>query len=310
MRAILEVTSGPDKGRRVRVLEEQLRKIGRSDWADFACRGDERMSRVHFQIKSETDGCYLRDLDSRNGTYVNGQRVTEPVQLHEGDQISAGMTRFLVHVPGEPPRDVDTFPMTRPVDLAEQDASPRHAPPDGQTLTYTSEICEGSGLSLFRGGKFGDDGQPSSPAHVVGLLGQQIPLYLIVHFAKAEFESPPEVPDAVPLFDWVEDEALPSCPDSTGQPPARGTGEGILGYCWPGVLSQLLTFRSEEFVGRLLEGIDAALLEVPDLPRSWQVFAPPDFSETLAKIGFRERPEEKPQEPSEEQPEEPQNEPP
>jgi pSer/pThr/pTyr-binding forkhead associated (FHA) protein len=52
--------------------------------------GDPKLSRRHFAVRTEQDGsAVLRDLGSRNGTYVNGaQTVTR--NLRDGDIIEAG----------------------------------------------------------------------------------------------------------------------------------------------------------------------------------------------------------------------------
>lgn len=53
---------------------------------------DRILSKVHAQVVRLKDGTYiLKDLGSLNGTYVNGQRITE-VQLKNGDEISMGAT--------------------------------------------------------------------------------------------------------------------------------------------------------------------------------------------------------------------------
>ncbi len=50
---------------------------------------DSRVSRRHAQITREAGAFLLRDLDSANGVWVNGVRVTEQ-PLQEGDVISLG----------------------------------------------------------------------------------------------------------------------------------------------------------------------------------------------------------------------------
>jgi hypothetical protein len=52
------------------------------------------VSRRHAQIASTDSGWLLRDLSSENGTYVNGQRVTERL-LADGDRVQFGTSRFL-----------------------------------------------------------------------------------------------------------------------------------------------------------------------------------------------------------------------
>lgn len=52
---------------------------------------DARVSRRHALIHPQgAEGCWLVDLGSRNGTYVNQRRVGRPVRLHDGDHIQVG----------------------------------------------------------------------------------------------------------------------------------------------------------------------------------------------------------------------------
>ena len=57
---------------------------------------DEKASRQHARICRRTDGYVLYDQDSRNGTYVNGQRVSRCV-LKAGDEIRIGSTILAFH---------------------------------------------------------------------------------------------------------------------------------------------------------------------------------------------------------------------
>jgi pSer/pThr/pTyr-binding forkhead associated (FHA) protein len=63
--------------------------------SDLAC-DDEQMSRHHFEIRFHDGFFVLRDLQSRNGTYVNERpdRVSKIV-LKEGDVIHAGTWTFI-----------------------------------------------------------------------------------------------------------------------------------------------------------------------------------------------------------------------
>ncbi len=52
---------------------------------------DPAISRMHAAIEPEGDGEFvLRDLDSSNGTLLNGERIDEPIPLREGDKITLG----------------------------------------------------------------------------------------------------------------------------------------------------------------------------------------------------------------------------
>ena len=78
--------------------------VGRSDKADLIV-DDERTSRMHFSIHLEDDVFILRDLQSRNGTFLNGSRI-DAHPLKPGDQIRAGGVNFLLR--GEKARGPNT----------------------------------------------------------------------------------------------------------------------------------------------------------------------------------------------------------
>jgi len=57
------------------------------------------MSGAHFGVECQPGACRIRDLDSANGTFVNGSRVQES-ELHESDVIRAGRTSLVAHFEG------------------------------------------------------------------------------------------------------------------------------------------------------------------------------------------------------------------
>lgn len=330
MRVLLKITSGPQDGTNTLLGANKLVRVGRSDWADITCANDEEMSKLHFQIETDHLAVYLKDLNSSNGTLLNNEPVGDVCVVRDRDRILAGQTEFEVHVDGDSPEEAERL-------RAESAAADRAADQGNQLEegallygpTYSAEVCE-SGLTLFRGGDFGDDRQPSCPSLLAGVLSKQIPLTLVLHYGKIGVPPPPE---AVPLFDWLPepvaaenspwiikaelvsdvaeliDEAwdhdallcLYSHEDAEDlvahlRRAVRFNSQGLtsqgerqlLGYCWPSVLSQLLAFRSADFVGRLLATIDAVLMELPDLPGSWQILSTADFGATLEEAGLEE----------------------
>ena len=67
--------------------------IGRSKDNNNIVIEDSKVSRSHLQIINDDNGdYYVIDLDSTNGTYVNGNRITGKVQLHKDDTIVIGYT--------------------------------------------------------------------------------------------------------------------------------------------------------------------------------------------------------------------------
>ena len=87
------VTEGlPEKT--FRVLPGGVRTIGRAAGADFIVDAA-LVSRVHCRVTALPDGgLELRDLDSTNGTFVNGQRV-ETARLASGDRIQVGRVELV-----------------------------------------------------------------------------------------------------------------------------------------------------------------------------------------------------------------------
>lgn len=76
-------------GRRVR-LGEHRTVLGRNSDCTVPL-ADPRASRHHAEIRATADGFLIVDLDSMNGTKVNGVPVREHV-LHDGDEIAVGAT--------------------------------------------------------------------------------------------------------------------------------------------------------------------------------------------------------------------------
>lgn len=70
-------------------LDEDKLIVGRSDDCEITI--DNLAISRHHLIIEKVDGVYtVNDLDSNNGTFVNGRRITEPVPLNFGDEIGVG----------------------------------------------------------------------------------------------------------------------------------------------------------------------------------------------------------------------------
>ena len=97
MRVNLRVLSGPHAGRTFTFDQHNTFLIGRSETAHLCLPEDRFFSRNHCILEIAPPRCYLRDLGSTNGTYVNGQKVQEAF-LSSGDQIQGGQTVLSVEV--------------------------------------------------------------------------------------------------------------------------------------------------------------------------------------------------------------------
>jgi serine phosphatase RsbU (regulator of sigma subunit)/pSer/pThr/pTyr-binding forkhead associated (FHA) protein len=91
-------------GRRIVTLDKPVFTIGRRTETDLRLPGAD-ISRLHAEISVENGACVLRDKDSRFGTFVNGERVTERILQH-ADAIrfgQAGDTEIVFFVNDEAP---------------------------------------------------------------------------------------------------------------------------------------------------------------------------------------------------------------
>jgi pSer/pThr/pTyr-binding forkhead associated (FHA) protein len=77
---------------------QQLRapfEVGRTREAQLFLR-DPEVSRRHARFESQNGVVYVEDLRSSNGTFLNGRRVSEAIEVCEGDEIDVGTTRLIV----------------------------------------------------------------------------------------------------------------------------------------------------------------------------------------------------------------------
>lgn len=97
MRVTLHVVAGPQTGRVFTFDQHETFMIGRSEDAHFCLPHDRFFSRHHCILEIAPPQCFLRDLGSTNGTFVNGIRV-ETAHLKNGDRIQGGETVLEVEV--------------------------------------------------------------------------------------------------------------------------------------------------------------------------------------------------------------------
>jgi len=123
------VKTGPEAGRRVELDLEVA--IGRQD-GDLVVE-DAEVSRRHAVLRRSGGSVVVEDLDSTNGTFVNGERIRSPITVGPGDQVRVGRTMLEIE-PDQRADDtiVSTPPRPDQIRTAE-------APPSGGVLAEEHE---------------------------------------------------------------------------------------------------------------------------------------------------------------------------
>jgi pSer/pThr/pTyr-binding forkhead associated (FHA) protein len=83
-----------------RILPGSIKTIGRSTGAEFMVDAA-MISRLHCRLTAGATELEVVDLDSTNGTFVNGQRVQRAL-LKDGDTLGVGRVEFTVSRPSQP----------------------------------------------------------------------------------------------------------------------------------------------------------------------------------------------------------------
>lgn len=121
---VLTVIQGPEKGRRFELPDNEPQMIGRS--AESLPLADQTISRRHASLTPDDGKWYIHDLQSSNGTYVNGKRLQDRRELKKGDQIRTGQTLMVFGTDGS---QVNTSPRMRLAEKGEIDVTFEHAIP-------------------------------------------------------------------------------------------------------------------------------------------------------------------------------------
>lgn len=116
------VKTGPKAGRRMELDVEVA--IGRQD-GDLVLE-DPEVSRRHAVLRRSGASLIVEDLESTNGTFVNGERIESPTAVRPGDNVRVGRTTLEI----EPdPRADDTI-VSQPYERADETIASLPLPPD------------------------------------------------------------------------------------------------------------------------------------------------------------------------------------
>lgn len=92
--ASIVVANGPQWGQRIALHAGTATQIGRSPESQLPLVSDQRISKAHCSVEFRDGRFWLRDLQSRNGTWMRGQPIRQPVCLSHGDTFRCGSTEF------------------------------------------------------------------------------------------------------------------------------------------------------------------------------------------------------------------------
>jgi hypothetical protein len=96
----LRVTDGADLGRCFYLPESGTVLLGSSSKNADLVLHDLYVSRVHCEVEVKEDRILISHVEGQNGTLVNGQRIGEPVELQQGDEIRIGNSHLRLELAG------------------------------------------------------------------------------------------------------------------------------------------------------------------------------------------------------------------
>ena len=121
----LIVVQGKPEGKTIPLVGPVFR-VGRNDTCHLRPQS-EQVSREHAEIAIGEAGVFVRDLGSRNGTFVNGKPITEPHALKNGELLQIGHLTFAVSIQGS---TAEVAAPTRPTPLPQPATIPDGASRD------------------------------------------------------------------------------------------------------------------------------------------------------------------------------------
>ena len=92
---ILKTEEGVEPALTFRILPGNIRTIGRATGANFIVDAH-LVSRVHCQLTAGAADLEVKDLDSTNVTFVNGERIQGTARLTPGDRLGVGQVQLAV----------------------------------------------------------------------------------------------------------------------------------------------------------------------------------------------------------------------
>lgn len=124
------------------VLGEGVTTLGRTTDNTVAFSNDSNISRYHAEIEWRDGDFYLIDLDSSNGTTLNGERVRSDKKLNDGDEILLGGTSKIKFSLGEKDRKDEEAEKPAATENAESEADAAQKKGDAEIVKDEKAIAK------------------------------------------------------------------------------------------------------------------------------------------------------------------------
>jgi pSer/pThr/pTyr-binding forkhead associated (FHA) protein len=95
MKVKLVVGQGPHKGKEIPVSTSAKYVIGRGEGCHLR-PASQAISKRHCAIEVRDEKCFVEDLNSTNGTYINEEQLKGEREIHDGDMLKIGPLDFVV----------------------------------------------------------------------------------------------------------------------------------------------------------------------------------------------------------------------
>ncbi len=92
---VLHTEEGAEPSLTFRILPGNIKTVGRAKRADFTVDAA-LVSRLHCRLTAGATEIEVFDLDSTNGTFVNGERIEKRRNVKAGDRIGVGRVDLIV----------------------------------------------------------------------------------------------------------------------------------------------------------------------------------------------------------------------
>lgn len=315
-KVIFKAVSGPHAGLTFWLANQEV-ILGRTAVADLVLDQDKLLSSTHCRLTAFDGQVTVTDLNSTNGTRVNGVRIHSS-RLVDGDRVTAGKTVLVVSHEVVAARD-GFDPYESYYGINEDAPVIESAEMDGQqTVSAVRSICP-SGLVRFSGEVAGEVSWESRVPSLLGETG----IFMVVDYSRLPdvdpprvelqavspfFRKMPQISDRLPLVleqselkDWSQlltkgwgRNAVLLLQSDLGKPELLHRLEALLvpeeaerglrifGLCWPGVLRAML-FADPGGLGREILKISNAVLLEGEGPLEWQLFGRESFLAELTK---------------------------